>query len=126
MEKSTIELKWSKLLGLKEEMLKDIPISGGVFRISRKELDGKYYVIYVSSTSNIKETLLELILRDKDGVPIKSEIDSGKDIKFRFALLEEEEIRKAVEKQMFKNYFPKYNLTTGEPVSPLEVKANLN
>src|SRR6185503_20475629 len=93
----------------------------GVYRVSKKEPDGKFYVVYIGSAPDLKSELLKLI---SESSPFQTYYSQGGDFSFRYAPLAGEEMRKAVEKQMYKQYAPRFN--SREPISPLEVKANLN
>ena len=114
-----INLIWSTLLLLTSEEVNKLNGGGieGVFRISKKEADGKFYVVFIGSASDIKNEL-NLLLSKEDGFLKQGEFS------FRYAPIKGEEKRKAVEKQMYKQYIPQYN--PKEPVSTLEVKVNLN
>lgn len=119
MDKNDLTLQWSKLINLpinKDEVAKLDIINEGVFRISKKENDGKFYVIYIGSSLNIKEELLKLINENFLG--------QGGEFAFRYALISGESTRKAIEKQMYKYYAPMYNTT--EPESPIVINVNLN
>ncbi len=91
----------------------------GVFRISRKELDGKFYVVFIGSSQDLRQELSTLISQ-KDTNFLKP----GGDFSFRYAPLKGDEARKAIEKQMYKQYAPMFNHK--EPQSALDIKANLN
>ena|ERR1700733_10832897 len=115
MESPQILLQWSKLiLFSKEEVEKLTDSIEAVFRVSKKEADGKFYVVFVGSTTDLKKEL--------DTLLFKEHMKSG-EFSFRYAPLKDEEMRKSVEKQMYKQYAPKYNIK--EPESSLEVRANL-
>jgi hypothetical protein len=112
-------LQWSILIDLptKSEEINMLDVDGeGVFRISKKENDGQFYVIYIGSATSIKEELLRL---SKD-----SFLNQGGEFSFRYALVSGESTRKAIEKQMYKYYAPMYNNT--EPESSVVINANLN
>lgn len=114
-------LKWSKLIPLSKNEVEKLSLKNiqGVFRISKKEHDDKFYVVYVGSSQDLSETLLKLF-SDKENNFLK--IDG--DFSFRYAEVKSEEMRRAIEKQMYKQYVPKFNPT--EPKSDLDVRVNLN
>ncbi|MDD5738812.1 MAG: hypothetical protein PHY72_02730 [Candidatus Pacebacteria bacterium] len=113
-----INLVWSTLVPLTPEGMDRLNgIVEGVFRISKKESDGKFYVIFIGSATDIKNEL-SLLLSKEDSFLKQGEFS------FRYAPIKGDEKRKAVEKQMYKQYVPQYN--PKEPISPLEVKVNLN
>lgn len=116
-----MKLQWSKLLPLREEKIKEISLDNveGVFRVSRKEDDGKYYVIFIGSSTSLGKELENLISQKDENF-----LKQGGDFAFRYAPIEGEEIRKAIEKQMYKQYVPQFNQS--EPQSTLEIRANLN
>jgi len=121
-------LVWSKLLVLDEEIIKKQDDSPAVYRISKKETDGKYYVVFVGNTLTLREELLD-ILKEKsekkdDKSFLRAYLREGGDFSFRYALVAEENIRKGAEKQMFKHYAPKLNLN--DPGNSLEIQVNLN
>lgn len=119
-----LALNWSKLLSLKEDDIKKIENTPAVFRFSKKGSDGKFYVFFVGSTANLKDELSKLISDKNENTSLKVYLAQGGDFSFRYALVEDENIRKAVEKQMYKHYAPELN--TKEPSSPIEVKVNLS
>jgi len=123
---STIVLTWSKLLPFGDEYLKNVESSGGVFRISRKDSDGKFYVVYIGGASDMKKTLEDILSGTNTDLPIKPEIDKGEHFAFKYANIVDVDTRKAIEKQLYKQYVPKYNIPLGEPTSSLDIKANLN
>lgn len=118
-------VNWSKLIPLKKEEINKLNNVAGVFRISERESDGKYYVIFVGSALNIKETLLKIISEENKNIDLKNYLKhDSTEFSFRYAEIEDEGIRKAGAKQLFKHYVPKYN--SKEPISSLDVKINLN
>ena len=121
MEKTDLILKWSNLRLLTESNIKNFSIDKveGVYRISKKEDDGKFYVIFIGSTLSLGEELLRL-LSDSDNNFLKE----GGEFAFKYAPVKREDERKAIEKQMYKQYVPQFN--TGEPQSTLDIKVNLN
>ena len=115
MVNKEITLKWSKLLPLVAEEINKVDGKNGVYRISRKESDDKFYVIFVGSTTDLKFELLE-----KNEIFLKQ----GGEFAFRYAEINDEEEKKSIEKQMYKKYAPEYN--SKEPISLIDVKVNLN
>lgn len=115
-----IKLTWSKLILLTEEEVKKLNggTIEGVYRISKKETDGKFYVVFTGSSTDIKNELSSLLSQEN------SFLKQGGEFSFRYAPLLGEGNRKAVEKKMYKQYTPQYNAE--EPVSPLDVDVNLN
>jgi hypothetical protein len=116
MEKTTLE--WSRLISLRKEEIEKLTILEGVYRLSEKRNDGKFYVVYIGSTMDIKQELLDLLLK-KDGNFLKQG-----EFSFRYAPVKGESMRKAIEKQMYRQYAPQFNET--EPQSVLDIKVNLN
>lgn len=123
MEPSDLKLEWSTLTSLTRENIEKLKLDGieGVYRISRKESDGKFYVVLVGSMLDLKAELLKLI---SENSAFKIYFEQGGDFSFRFASVKGEEVRKAIEKQMYKQYAPKFN--PSEPNASLDVKVNLN
>jgi hypothetical protein len=121
MEKPDLTLQWSKLILLKENEIKKHPIDKveGVYRISKKEDDDKFYVIFIGSTLDLGGALSKLLSDANDNF-----LNQGGEFAFRYAPVKGEEERKSIEKQMYKKYVPQYNQS--EPQSNLDIKVNLN
>lgn len=115
-----INLVWSKLLPLTREEIEKLNsnVIEGVFRISKKEADGKFYVVFIGSATDLKKELDSLISQEN------SFFKQGGDFSFRYAPIKGEEKRRAIEKQMYKQYTPQHN--PKEPTSSLDIKVNLN
>ena len=116
-----IEITWSKLLPLKHDELEKLETFSGVYRLSKKKDDGKYYVFFVGSGEDVKEKLLSHISTETDR--IKAYIAQD-DCSFRYARVPDKGIREAIEKQLYKHYLPELN--SDEPKSSLDIEANLN
>jgi hypothetical protein len=124
MDQQGLILKWSKLTPLNKTEIEKITDISAVFRLSKKQpSDNKFYVFYVGSTQELKKELLKLISEDNDNALLKAFLKVGT-FAFKYAEVKDEDIRKAVEKQMYKQYAPEFN--TQEPNSPLDIKTNLN
>ena len=121
---SKIQLNWSKLIPFTEEEIKKLGVISGVYRLSKKADDEKYYVFYVGSTDDLKVRLLLLFKNDTENSKLNVFLKTGGEIRFRYAVVKEKNIQEAIEKAMFKTYLPEYN--TEEPKSSLEIEANLN
>jgi hypothetical protein len=118
MANSDLTLQWSKLVSLTESEIKKLPKEiESVYRISKKAPDEKFYVVFIGSGLNLEDDLRKL-LSEKDFLKQKGEFS------FRYAPIKGEETRRAIEKQMYKQYAPTYN--SKEPESSLDVRANLN
>ncbi len=119
------DLVWSRLIPLTKEELEKLPVVAGAFRISEKSTDGKYYVIFVGSSSDIKGKLLEIISDEYNDLTLKSYLKSGKEFAFRYVgEIDDENLRSAIEKQMYKRYAPGFNKQ--EPISSLDIRVNLS
>jgi hypothetical protein len=116
-------LNWSKLIIFNIENVGKIQNLPAVFRLSKKLTDGKFYVFFVGSTAILKDDLLKLLSENNDDISLKSYLADG-EISFRYALVEDENMRVAIEKQMYKHYAPQFNIK--EPSSSLDLKVNLN
>lgn len=116
-----IEITWSKLLSFKKEEIEKLEEFSGVYRLSKKKEDGKYYVFYVGSAENIKEKLLSHLSEDSDRVKQFSTLG---DCSFRYAPIAEKNIRESIERQLYRHYLPELN--PKEPESFLDIEANLN
>jgi hypothetical protein len=121
---SKIHIDWSKLIPLTEDSISKLDNNGGVYRISKKADDGKFYVFFVGSAENVKEKLLSHISDTEENLRLKNYINQGGDLSFRWAPISERNIQSAIEKQMYNLYLPSCNLE--EPRSLLDVEANLN
>lgn len=119
-----IEINWSKLIPLTKEEIAKLGDVGGVYRISKKADDEKYYVFFVGSFENIKKKLLLHMSEAETNVRLQKFLSQGGDFVFRYAVVQEKSIREAIEKQMYKQYIPEYN--PEEPKSSLDIEANLN
>jgi len=117
-----IEIKWSKLLPLKKDEIDKLETFGGVYRLSKKKEDQKYYVFYVGSAEHLKARLLSHI-NDEKNARLKQYLIQG-DFSFRYAPVPDKSIRESIEKQLYKHYLPELN--SEEPKSSLDIEANLN
>jgi len=120
----SIKINWSKLIRFNKEEVEKLDIFGGVYRISKKAEDGKYYVFFVGSGEDIKQKLLSHLSDEEANTRLKNYLQQKSDFSFRYALVKERNMQEAVEKQMYKHYIPEYN--PEEPKSSLDVEANLN
>lgn len=121
---SKIQLVWSTLIPLNESDINKIGDVGGVYRLSKKSEDGKFYVFFVGSGENIKQRLSQHLSAAEDNQRLKNLLKLGGDFVFRYAPIQDRGIREAIEKQIYRTYRPEYN--SEEPKSSLEVEANLN
>jgi len=121
MEKIT--LKWSPLVHIPTDLQK-IPSSGCVYRLSKKESDGKFYVFFVGSAENLKEALKINLSEDEKNEKLKLFLLQKADFAIKYAEVTNKELRVAIEKQLYKHYMPITNLA--EPISLLEVEFNIN
>jgi len=119
-----IEINWSKLIPLQEEDIEKLGNVGGVYRISKKADDGKYYVFFIGSAENIKEKLSVHMSTAEPNDRLQKFLSQGGDFVFRYAVVQEKSIQEAIEKQMYKQYIPEYN--PEEPKTSLDIEANLN
>ncbi len=119
MVNTDLILQWSRLIPFSDGDIKNASVQNveGVFRISKKEADGKFYVVFVGNAINLQEKLLEILSTAEF-------LKQSAVFSFRYAPVKGEEVRKAIEKQMYRQYAPKYNPI--EPNSPLEIKVNTN
>lgn len=116
-------LTWTKLIPLNKKSV-DSVASGlsGAYRMSYKSNDGNYYVFYVGKAEDIKQRLSEHLSSETNDC-IKNRFDNY-DCFFRYAIVEDERVRAATEKQMFKQYQPLCN--EKEPEGPDDIKVNLD
>ncbi|MES2436600.1 MAG: hypothetical protein V4519_01185 [Patescibacteria group bacterium] len=120
MGNTDLILQWSKLISLTEDQVDKLPQDiEGAFRISKKEGDDRFYVVFIGSSTDLKKELKKLIAEKKTNF-----LEHNGEFSFRYAPVKGVEIRKAIEKQLYRQYAPEYN--SKEPESSLDVKANLN
>ncbi len=124
MEQKII-LEWSKLLQLTASEVAKIEEKAGVFRISKKNSDGKYYIVFVGSGDNLKSELQGIESGQKGNELLTLILAQEGPFAFKYAVVEEAKIRKAIEKQMYNHYAPIANQGS-EPESNLDIKANLS
>lgn len=122
----TIEVKWSKLISLVRENIEANVATNqsGVYRLSSKNSSGNFIVFYVAQTDNIQKILLEHVdSRDnsEQGDCVKEKIVFFKpeDVKFRYAIINDEKTRKAAAKYLYKHYAPICN--SKEPASEFDI-----
>jgi len=118
-------LNWTKLEQLTNEAAtnldNDIP---GVFRLSYKHKDDKYYVFFVGQSTSIKEYFLAYYEDGViDNVCVKNHISSG-NCYFRYAQISNEEVRNATEKQAYNLYKPECNKV--QPQGRDDIQVNLS
>ncbi|MEK7558958.1 MAG: hypothetical protein AAB521_01480 [Patescibacteria group bacterium] len=119
-----IQINWSKLLPLTKTQLSTLPKTSGVYRLSRKKEDGKFYVFYVGSAGNIKEKLLNHISEQEENTRLKQYLNQGGEFRFKYAEVQDQNFREAIEKQLYRHYLPELNAE--EPKSTLDIEANIN
>lgn len=117
------ELTWTKLAALNPAEVNKIADSiKGVYRLSYKSDDGKFYVFYVGQSEDLKKKFLEHLAENEQNEGIKHNVSLGKCF-FRYAQVSQDYIRSAAEKQMFKHYQPHWNKK--EPEGRDDVVVNL-
>lgn len=119
-----IQVVWSKLSPLTKSAIDKISNVSGVYRLSKKNEDGKFYVFYVGSAENIKEKLLYHLSEKEDNIQLKQYLSREGDFAFKYAEVKDKDIREGIEKQLYKHYLPELN--NGEPKSTLEIEANIS
>lgn len=117
------KLTWTKLTFFNKSSVGNLPNDiAGIYRLSYKSDDGKYYIFYVGQSENLKKRLLEHLSDEETNFCIGNYLGK-KDCFFRYAKVTEEYIRSAAEKQMYKQYEPICN--TIEPKGREDVRVNL-
>lgn len=119
-----IQISWSKLLPFNDTQINKLGDVSGVYRLSKKEADGKFYVFFVGSAENIKTKLLHHLTPAEENLRLKAFLQLGSDYSFRYADIPDKGTREAIEKQLYKHYLPPAN--TEEPLSDLDIEANIN
>ena len=92
----------------------------GVFRLSYLHEDEKIYVFYVNQSDNIQNTLSQ-ILKEPNNDCVKFHVTTKK-CYFKFAPIEQTNIRELVFRQIYKFYQPSCN----EQMSVTEDKIQVN
>jgi len=117
------ELTWTRLTSLIEENIEKIPANTqGVYRLSYKSDDGNYYVFYAGKSEDIKNQLLTH-LSESNIICVKNYIDT-KSCFFRYAIISQDYVRAATEKQVYNYFEPTCNKI--EPEGRDDIKVNLN
>lgn len=117
-------LTWTKLTELTKSSVQALADNmPGVYRLSYKADDDKYYVYYVGKAEDIKDRLLEHLSSGEKNICIRNYL-SGKSCFFRFANVTKSYIRDAAERQMYKHYEPTCN--EKEPEGRDDVKVNMS
>lgn len=120
-----INLEWSRLLTFTSEgVLGNIPNSPGVYRLSQKSQDGKFYVFYVGKTDDLKKRIAEHLGGGGENSCIRQHLTQKDTLAFRYALVPDEKTRSDIERYMYKYYAPECN--TQEPSGSNGVEVNLN
>lgn len=122
MEK--IELNWSVLAGLDEQTIQLIDDNlQGIYRLSYRHEDKNIYVFFVGKSTDIKKQLLIHISEKEENVCIKN-FKILKTCYFKYAVIEEDNLRDLSYKQICKFYQPSCNtdkIPTGEDIISLNV-----
>ena len=108
-------LDWSILKELSEENLRQIPSSSGVYRLSYQANDEKIYVFYVGKAENLQQRLLDHLMRRDDNICIGRMLKSAP-CYFRYAIVNNEDIRNGAERALYLHYKPQCN--SQEPNGP--------
>jgi excinuclease UvrABC nuclease subunit len=105
---------WSGLFFLTQENVNKVPQKPGVYRLSYKETT-EFYVFYVDECTNLRQ-LINKHLTESDNPCIALTIANKKyTCAFRFAEIEEDNVRKSALYQLFKHYQPRCNDKVSEP-----------
>ena len=118
-----INLIWSKLIEFTSSNVKLINEGiAGTYRLSFKdESDGNYYVFYVGDSTDIKKSLLKH-LNENQNTCILLNIKNKK-CAFKYAKIDDEQIRKSATKQAYLHYQPSCN--ESEPEGDITIQINL-
>jgi len=99
---------WSDLVELTPDTVQKIVESKpGVYRMSSKRNDGKYYVFYVGQATDVRARLLQHLGDNEENECIRSE--RVKDCVFRFTYVDSQRERDSVESQTIQEYNPNCN-----------------
>lgn len=118
-----INLVWNKLTEFSQENVETLDNHiQGVYRLSYQHKDGNIYVFYVGESDNIKNDLLTL-RNHPDNQCIESHTKTFT-CYYRFAPVEQVELRKKVLEQLYKFYQPNCN----EPIPMInnDIEINVN
>ena len=119
-----IQIEWSKLTPLTKTNIAKLNGIGGVYRLSKKKEDGKFYVFFVGSAEDLKERLSKHLSENEENAKLQQYLKQEGDFAFKYAKITEASIRGAIEKQLYKYYLPELN--NEEPKSALDIEANIN
>lgn len=100
---------WTSLIELQKAGINNIPDNlSGAYRLSYKHENNNIYVFYVGQSPDIKSQLESFISNNLNDVCIKNFISSKKCF-FRYSKIDQEDIRKATVRAMYKRYIPTCN-----------------
>ncbi len=115
----SFKVVWSQLQKFEKAEVDKLPSgSAGVFRLSYKHENSNIYVFYIGQADDIKTKLTDLL--DNANICVKNYILT-KECYFRYSKIEEEYVRKATERLMFKRYVPQCNEKIPEGREDIEI-----
>lgn len=104
MVNATLKITWSEKIECVSQNAKSIPSDGGVYEIQgRKKTDGEYTRRYVGASNNLKETYSKY-LAGKDLNEKLSKFVQEKKSFFRYVKINNELVRKDLEKGLYNKY----------------------
>ncbi len=116
-------LTWTNLITLNRDSANEIPENlPGVYRLSYKGDDGKYYVFYVGQATDIKSRLLQHLSDSESNMCIRNYLT--RECSFRYAKVINENVRNSAERQMYNYYEPSCN--ERKPDGNDEIQVNLS
>lgn len=108
--KMDIKIEWSSLIELTKETLAELPEQPGIYRLSYKSDEDKYYVFYVGTTTNLKTSIINHTEEKEDNVCIKARLSRGR-CAVKYSVVENESVRASGLWQAYKFYQPSCNQT---------------
>ena len=106
-----VKLQWTSLVTLNDVNVESIPDNTkGAYRLSYTPDEGKhFYVFFIGKSENIKQSLLSYLRLDNVNNCISNHIKTYSECRFRYAAIEDSNVRYAAERQLYKFYQPSCN-----------------
>lgn len=117
-------IDWSLLYSLKEENINSLDSNlAGVYRLSYKDMDGKFYVFFVGQSDDIKKSLEKHNSKEEENICILNYV-SSKECSFRYSKITDKDVSEATLWQAYSLYQPTCNI--GVPARKHDITVNLN
>ena len=115
-------LNWSKLILLNEKNVSSVLGEGdsGIFRISTKGEDGKYSVVFVGESGDMKKRLMQVLSKGEPNQSLKLTVQKMP-VYFKYSIVQYEDERKNAVHTMFHHFNPECN-----DIEPNGTKVTMN